>query len=303
MPVLNDFHLESQDTLNILAFTKLAAASAVFAFAAVLIFPGTFSSLVYAEEPASTTLTLQIASQQDIFQVGEELIYNVSYAFFDLGSVKIQVLDTMTKAGVKVYKAKAYIDSYSGVPFVNLHYVFYSEISPNFYTLLFTSHNTANPDKVDFLQYVFDYPRNEVRYKLGINPKNEVVKEGAVPITEYQQDGLSLFFFARNNVREKKKIKTPVFLNEKSSSTDFNFMNKIVSQEIDAVDYPIETVEFDGNANFTGIFGMTGYFRGFFSNDEAAVPIVAKMKVLLGSIHIELIKWNRSGWVPPKAKK
>jgi hypothetical protein len=289
--------------LNISAFTKLAAASVVLAFLAVLIFPGTFSSLVYAEEPPPITFILQDPSQQNIFQVGEELMYNVSYAFFDLGSVKIQVLDTVTKSGVKLYKAKAYIDSYSGVPFVNLHYVFYSEISPNFYTTFFSSHNTADPKKMEYLQYVFDYPNKKVRYTLGVNPTNEVVKEGVEPITEFQQDGLSLFFFARNNVREKKKITTPVFLNEKSSSTDFNFMNKVISQEIDAVEYPIETVEFEGNAKFTGIFGMTGYFRGFFSNDEAAVPIVAKMKVLLGSIHIELSQWKRPGWIPPKAKK
>jgi len=288
---------------NIFVFTKLAAASAALVLAAVLFSPTMFHSIADAEEQRSFNFTVQTSPGQDVLKVGEELIYNVSYAFFDLGSVRIQVLDTMTKGGVKVYKAKAFIDSYSGVPFVNLHYVFYSEITTNFYTMLFTSHDTADPERINFVHYLFDYKNKKVHYKVGINPKNEIVKEGSESITDVQQDGLSLFFFARNNVREKKKMKTPVFMNEKTFYTDFNFLNNIVSQEIDAVDYPIETVEFEGNANFTGIYGLTGYFRGYFSNDEAAVPIVAKMKVLLGSINIELMKWNRPGWTPPPAKE
>jgi hypothetical protein len=78
-------------------------------------------------------------------------------------------------------------------------------------------------------------------------------------------------------------------------------MSKKTSTEIDAVKYPVETIEFDGRADFVGIFGLTGGFSGWFSNDEAAVPIIAKMKVILGSIRLELVKWNRPGWVPPRA--
>jgi hypothetical protein len=71
--------------------------------------------------------------------------------------------------------------------------------------------------------------------------------------------------------------------------------------EIDAVDYPIDVVGFEGNAEFVGIFGLTGGFDGWFSNDEARVPIVAHMKVILGSVTLELMSWKRPGWTPPRA--
>jgi hypothetical protein len=61
-------------------------------------------------------------------------------------------------------------------------------------------------------------------------------------------------------------------------------------------------VGFDGRADFVGIFGLTGGFEGWFSNDEARVPIMAKMKVLIGSVTIELMRWNRPGWTPPRAR-
>ena len=42
-------------------------------------------------------------------------------------------------------------------------------------------------------------------------------------------------------------------------------------------------------------------FQGFFSDDEAAVPIRAEAKVIVGSIVVELEEWERPGWIPPVA--
>ena len=70
--------------------------------------------------------------------------------------------------------------------------------------------------------------------------------------------------------------------------------------DIDAVDYDISCVRLDGETEFRGIFGLTGYFEGWFSNDQQAVPIVAKMEVLIGSITLELEHWKKKGWMPPK---
>ena len=70
--------------------------------------------------------------------------------------------------------------------------------------------------------------------------------------------------------------------------------------DIDAVDYDIACVRLDGETEFRGIFGLTGYFEGWFSDDESAVPIVAKMQVIIGSIKLELKQWKKKGWMPPK---
>ncbi|MDD8017850.1 MAG: DUF3108 domain-containing protein [Bacteroidota bacterium] len=283
---------------------KLIAVSAVLALTAIFIFPTTSHSprsLLNARELES--ITFELPGENGIFMVGEELEYNVSYTVFDLGSVKFHILDTTSKNGKTAYVVKAFVDSYSGVPFVSLHQVFYSEMTSEPYSLYFSNHNTANPKEMPFNKYSFDYDDKKVTYQAGKDPENSISKTGEEPISGPQQDGLSLFYYARAHCRQVTKEATPIFVNDKTFYTQFNFMNKIGSQEIDAVKYPIQTNEFDGTADFTGIFGLTGYFRGFFSNDDASIPIVAKMKVLLGSIHIELTKWNRPGWTPPEAKK
>jgi len=281
--------------LKINFLSKLIAAGVLAAF---LFFPSRAHPSTHIDE----SLEVELIGEEGVFVVGEELTYNVSYSVFNLGSVRIQVIDTLTKMGTKVYRAKAYINSYN-VPFVDLHQVFYSEVSPQPYSVYFSMNNTANPEKIPYSWYSFNYSQQRVDYEIGTKPGKVVMKQGNEPIDNFQQDGLSLFYYARKNVREKKKMAVPTFISEKSFLTSFNFMNKVGSQQISAVNYPVETVEFDGNANFIGIFGMTGYFQGFFSNDEAAVPIAAKMKVLVGNITIELVKWNRPGWIPPRAKQ
>jgi hypothetical protein len=278
------------------------AAGALIALVAIFFSPRTgYSDDAGTQERGQTSYTAEIEGAPGVFMVGEELDYNVSYAFFDLGHVRIVVLDTISKQGRTLYTMKAFVDSYNGVPFVDLHEVFYSEVSAEPYAYFYANHNTADPATMPYTEYSFDYGKNMVRYEIGTMPGKKKEKEGTVPITRGQQDGLSLFFYARCHCKDKKKIAVPTFVSEQSFFTQFNFMNKRGSQEIDAVPYPIETVEFDGTADFTGIFGLTGYFQGFFSNDNASIPITAKMKVILGSINIELIKWNRPGWVPPRA--
>lgn len=285
--------------MNNSAFAKIITVSAVLSLAVICLFPLTTGSTAHAKEPAY--IQLEIPADEGMFVVGEELVYVVSYSIFDLGEVKLQITDTTTKMGTKVFVAKAFVDSYSGVPFVNLHQVFYSEMSKVPFSVYFTVHNTAKPEAMQYVQYAFDYAKNTMRYEVGLRPQNVIEKRGEESVADFQQDGLSLFYYARANVRSVKKVKTPVFINEKSFLTDFNFMGKIGSQKIDAVKYPVRTIEFDGTANFIGIFGLTGYFQGYFSDDAASVPIVAKMKVLVGSIHIELTKWSRPGWTPPRA--
>jgi hypothetical protein len=280
-------------------FKNIVSLSAILAAVVIAFFPAAFHSDALAREKG--TFMVEIPAENAVFMVGEELVYNVSYSFFDLGEVKLQITDTTTKMGKKIFIAKAYIDSYSGIPFVNLHQVFYSEMTAAPYSMYFTVHNTADAKAIQYLTYEFQYPKNKALYEMGVRQKKTADRKGSETVTTFQQDGLSLFYYARTNFRNTQKVQTPIFINEKSAATEFNFTGKIGSQEIDAVTYPVETIEFDGNANFIGIFGLTGYFQGFFSNDAAAVPIVAKMKVLVGSIHIELTKWSRPGWIPPRA--
>ncbi len=240
------------------------------------------------------------ASSQ-VFLEGEDLIYNVRYGPFDLGQVRIKTVTKAAKNSSTAYRAIAYIDSYKSIPFVNLHAVFESIIDAGVFSHYFLG-KSRDGDYWSFGRYFYDY--NAQRAYLEFGGRDTVVEQRDTLVLDGKtQDGLSLFFYAREHLFAGTRHRIPAIVKEKKVYTFIDFYKKRKSVEVDFIDYPVDVVGFEGTMEFTGIFGLTGDFEGWFSNDSARVPIVAKMKVILGSVTIELMKWTRAGWTPPRGQE
>jgi hypothetical protein len=240
-----------------------------------------------------------VVVSDSIFRTGEELTYNVSYASFDIGRVRIRTIGPLDKDHPTVIKGQATIDSYKGIPFVNLHSIYDNMIHPGVYSLWFHSHDKIN-DEIRTYNYSFDYSSHRLLVDEG-DAAGVILKRDTVRIDTVYQDGLSLFFFARRHLMKPDTMTVPTFIMEKKGSTFFKFTGERTSEKIEAVDYPVDVVHFTGEAGFVGVFGLTGGFEGWFSNDDARVPVLAAMNVILGHIRIELTEWKRPGWTPPRA--
>src|SRR6185295_4480728 len=105
---------------------------------------------------------------------------------------------------------------------------------------------------------------------------------------------------ARKLLKIGRTVKIPTVIGSDTCLTTINFHGKKENMEVEAIDYPVKCIYFDGKADWEGLYGLNGNFEGWFSDDEAAVPILAKLSVYLGKANIKLIKWKRDGWIPPK---
>lgn len=243
--------------------------------------------------------TLSIQAQ--VMAPGEELTYDVSYMGISLGNIKVTTLKNENFNGKTVHHTKVYIDSRKGIPFVDLHSIYESWIDPS----VQFSHNFAASTKESdgswsYDKYLFDYPGQTVtmeKYKA-----NKLSNKRILKTPKKWNDGSSLFFLARQMLKSKKTIKVPTIIMDDTVSTSINFVGKEEIVEIDAAKYPIKTVYLSGTANWTGIYGLSGKFEGWFSDDEARIPIRAKMKLYVGNANIELVKWSRGSWQPPKSE-
>lgn len=256
-----------------------------------------------APERAAPPAGASPRAQGPMLQVGEELLYKVKYLFLNLGSIRIRVNDRRIVDGRAVYSATAFIDS--RVPLIaDLHVRFDSEFDEQIYSYGWTAVDSSS-DGVFVRNIRFDYGSNRMAVDRGRRDGMTYVIEKAdtFAVTERCQDGLSLFFYAREHVRERKEHTVPTVIDSEQVSTYINFMNAPNDVSIGAVDYDVSVVEFDGRADFVGIFGLTGGFEGSFSNDDARVPILAYMNVLVGSVKIELESWKRAGWSPPNVEE
>jgi len=231
---------------------------------------------------------------------GEDLVYNVRYTFIDLGQVRIRNYGRQRDVTFHAYKTFANIDSYKGVPFVDLHATFESLIDSSSFSRAFTG-KVKQDDMWDFARYHFEYDKGLVIMDKG-HRDTVVAERETLSVKGPQQDGLSLFFFAREHLYDRKTVHIPAVVTEKAVNAYITFSGERDEVEVVGIEYPVDVIRFDGNLDFTGIFGLSGEFEGWFSNDEARIPILAKMKVLIGSVTIELMSWKRQGWVPPRGQ-
>ena len=232
-----------------------------------------------------------------ILSDGEVLVYEVSWTFFKLGTIRL-----MSK---KDFSAEAFIDSYDGLPMVDLHSVHYSLMDSSFFS---RASRSLDKEETEWrgLNYVYDLLGHrllveEVSQADPTSPPHTRVEKGVIALQDtHFIDGLSIAFFPRAFVHTSRSITVPTLLYGNLGTTTFHFMQRKTLEPIDALEDPVRVVEVDGTTSVEGIFGMTGDFRGWFSDDSAAVPIKGRLRVLLGEVDVELIQWNRGGWNPPQ---
>jgi hypothetical protein len=234
------------------------------------------------------------------FIVGEEYTYLVKYAFLNLGEVKTKVFAKEKLDGKTIYKAIAFIDSYEGLPIVNLHQTyeswFDSTLHPVYFqTLLFEETDTS------YTKYFFK-EENRIHVIKGKLSNSEPSLDTTVIVNGKFYDGLSLLYSARYNFDELDSIALQCYVSEDTSTTIINYYQDKEEISIEAIGQTIGCRRLDGESSFTGVYGLTGYFEGWFSDDEQRVPISANLQVLIGNVKVELIDWKNEQWQPPVYK-
>lgn len=259
-----------------------------------------FNKIVFSFIVLLLLLSNKTFSQSEVFQDGEELIYDVYYSFINIGWVKF---NTIKESGKKdTYLCTAVMRSNEAMPFADVSFDFTSEIeirNNNIRPLRFTA-KEYKEGKTSELNYYYNYDSSIVYIKkIGFDGKQEYEKifNFSIPY----QDGLSIFYYARFNNFQKKYENVPVLFNNDSTGMILNFSTAITDMSIGEVDYDISTVELTGTTDYNLVFGLTGDFSGWFTSDKDRVPVKAKLKVKIGNVTLELKGWRKSNnWKPPR---
>ncbi len=271
--------------------------------AAVLLWIPVPDSAAHAQSGTRTGGCPVSSANLHVFQEGEELLYEVSYLGMGLGSIRTRVTAVDTTKGRRRFAAECLIRTYHGVPFITLNTLFQSVMGDSLESVFFRNKEYFPEESAyKYIEYTFPKQQNRVFITETFDNNPDWRKQDTLQLEGKRwQDGLSLFFFARALSHTSSLCHVPVLMYFTKATTTVHFGVEKEEEDIDAVDYDIRCRKLEGETGFTGIFGLTGGFEGWFSDDAAAIPIRAKMHVLIGSVHIELIKWKRKGWSPPRA--
>lgn len=246
------------------------------------------------------TIGFSSQSRLNVFFPGEIIEYEVSFMGIRLGRIIIKSIEETDLKGNRVNFANVEMKSNLGIPFVSLHAIFESWMEKNLtHSHRFVGSTKQSDDTWRIEKFDIQYERNLIQYELWNNQKLEEKRN--IEYDKKINDGCSLFFFARQYTDLGRTVRVPTLINSAISFTSLNFHGKPSQTRIKAVDYPVKTLFFDGRADWEGVYGLKGYFKGWFSDDDARVPIKAEMNVYVGSVDIELVKWTRGNWQPPRS--
>jgi hypothetical protein len=87
----------------------------------------------------------------------------------------------------------------------------------------------------------------------------------------------------------------PTLLVEDFRPTLLDFTREVEQVKVPAFDQPVRAVRFDGKLEWVlpTAAGLTGDIHGWLTPDEAAIPVKATAKIVLGSITLELESFER----------
>lgn len=237
--------------------------------------------------------------QGKVLSEGEELNYIVSYGFINLGEVRFVLSGKDIKEGKEIYSSRSTMKSYKGIPFVSLNSIFESDMvyeNNHLYTIRFKA-TEYKEEGIFKVEYIFHYDSNYVHVNIVNNGKTERDENIRINQNVKFQDGLSLFYCSRLNSFSEENFLVPVFMNESETSVNYYFSTQKENTSISAFDDDIMSIRCNGVANFKGVFGLTGEFAGWFSDDEARIPLRSQLNVLIGNVTLELDSYKRKNWI------
>ena len=254
---------------------------------------------------ADFTGTQNIDPIPEVFQSGEILKYKVKWSIFRLGSIIIKTTLDSNYRNLDHYRISMSVQSSPYIPFIYIDEINETLVDcANCMSKYYYARHKSISDDIEIITS-YDLNSRQVFFSLKDLKQNIYKRLEIIHNVPPYLDGPSLFFFARRNIHSNKQLFVPTIIDGKIDKTRLDFTDSLEYIEVDAISSPVMTKYCEGFAEWEGgtSAGLSGAFRVWISNDEAAVPVRAEVKILLGSLVIELEDFTREGWFSPALDK
>lgn len=248
------------------------------------------------------TLVSPETKPADILWPGEELVYRVRWGPITLGWITVRLHGLAAFEGSPVYYASTEIRSAPAVSALvdinGVYHSYFERVGSLLRSRYFWAQERDTGDSL-LSEYRFDYARRRATtWRRSARNGSET---RTFPLGERGQDGISTFFFTRFIVGSEARYEEPTWVSYRFGVTEMEPQPERCAVRIPAAPYPVAAWRLEGIAHFEGLLGFKGPYEGWFSADEARVPLRARLSVIVGHVTVELIRWKRGSWNPPRA--
>lgn len=234
----------------------------------------------YAQEQNKTEFRKVI---NNAFKDGEELSYTIRYGFIKAGKAVISVENGNKVAGRDVHHINLLVrslPSFDWIYWVKTTYESYID-REGLFPWRFEQHIRESNFSNDFSAF-FDQRNNRA-----------ITSEGIYEMEKYSQDVVSAFYYARtfdySNLKKGDRFSLVNFYNDKVHNLDiiYHGKEKISTSLGDFNCLIVEPLVVEG-----GFFKSEGNIILYMSDDELKIPVMVKIKVIIGALTVELIEYK-----------
>ncbi len=221
------------------------------------------------------------------FFSSEYLKYNVEYAWFRLGVLEFHAEPISNS---DLVEATITVKSNPSLPFVDLDWKFKSTFDQKkLRTVKYEAFNYSS----DTVYTIYDFRYDEKKVVINRFDKNQkMLKSATKEITDFELDAMTLFYFARFQKKGTNISKLQIWNDFVKESTSLKVDTKPELVEAENLNRSILTHYVSGKADINGLYGLSGKFSGYFSDDSFSVPVLAKLNVLIGSVTCKLVEYK-----------
>jgi len=222
------------------------------------------------------------ADPELVMPVGKKLRYNVRWGLIKVGTLDVDVT-TGEYEGKPTFYIRYIAESSPGLPFISIQDTFYSHVDRELrHTRSFAmSYNEHGYRAIKNYDSNYDKGELEVRVWLGTGYWH-IVKH---PLPPNAFDATSQLWLAQQYVLEGVGGKATVELSGGFEKTLINNLGPDKQLKYGGEVY--DTIKLDGIMHYSGIAGLTGDFKGWYTNDGRGIPLRAKFKIFLGYVTID----------------
>jgi hypothetical protein len=240
-------------------------------------------------------------TKSQVLSTGEFLEYNVSYLGVSIANIKVYNDGNELYANSSAAKIRANVFTYSHIPLVNAKAKMEAWVDRRgLFSHQFIRNLSLRSKPWEFQKITFDYNKHLLTNQKWVNNKSVSLIRYEFDRSSKIHDALGLFFKMRSSASASGSTSILTYLDEVPISIFAKFDSKKEKISVDGVSGNVRSITGSGRANWQKQYGLTGGFEAWFSDDGAKIPLLVKADFIIGSIRIELVKYKRSDWTPPR---
>jgi tetratricopeptide (TPR) repeat protein len=258
---------------------------------ALLGFSGEYQHFTYPDgEP--------FADPAEVVPVNKNWHYTIRWGLISVGTLDIDVVEGEYK-GQDTWYIRYVARSNPGLPFISINDTMYAHVDRN---VRFTRRFDMQYEEKDYSAhktYDSDYESGVYEARVRLGNGYWIHKDHPLPPSAF--DASSQMFLAQQMVLARTGGHATVELSGGFERTIINIKEPDGKIVVDGIE--THQILIDGIMRYSGIAGLTGEYRGWYTADHRAIPTKAKFKIFLGWVTLDFKSTGPTTFDPGKNKR